>query len=178
MSLINHVPGVVLSWTARGCCYKIQRTSLFHPRSLYCCIFFNSNHLSLFPLCVQIVQTASPNLYPKGEIQSKIDKEKRRFSIKITVDPEGNVRGSECRYDTSRPGTCGGAIRLEAGWACQGSAGVDLPALQQHRGDALEVVVAGQGDEQVEQETLAVVKHLWAAVVHAWGGEGRAVSSC
>ena len=62
---------------------------------------------------------------------------------------------------------------MEAGAAGQGSAGVDLPALQQHRGDALEVIVAGQGDEQVEQETLAVVKHLWAAVVHAWGREGR-----
>ena len=123
---------------------------------------------------MQIIQIAGPNLYPKRDFKYKIDKEKRQFRIKITVDPEGNVRGCECTCMCYvKAGTCGGAVWLEAGSAGQGSAGVDLAALQQDRGDALEVVVAGQGDEQVEQETLAVVKHLGAAVVHAWGRGGR-----
>lgn len=57
---------------------------------------------------------------------------------------------------------------MRAGFARQGLGSVELPCLQQDRGYGLEIAVAGQRDEQVEKEALAVLKHLRTVVVHAW----------
>lgn len=67
--------------------------------------------------------------------------------------------------------TWGQKLGLRAGFACQGLGAIELTGLQQDRGDGLEVVVTGQGDEQVEEETLAVLKHLGTVVIHAWRKE-------
>lgn len=64
--------------------------------------------------------------------------------------------------------TCSEMLWLKAWFAGQGLAPVDLTCLQQDGGDDLEVVVAGQGDEQVKEETLTVLKHLWTVVIHTW----------
>ena len=40
--------------------------------------------------------------------------------------------------------------------------------MEENGGDALEVAVAGERDEQVQQETLAVFVHLRAVVIHTW----------
>ena len=49
--------------------------------------------------------------------------------------------------------------------------------MQEHGGDALEVAVAGERDEQVEQETLAVFVHLRAVVIHTWRHRDRTSGS-
>lgn len=69
--------------------------------------------------------------------------------------------------------TRGQILRLRAGFARQGLGSVELAGLQQDRGDGLEVAVAGQGDEQVEEETLAVLEDLRTVVIHAWREERR-----
>lgn len=59
-------------------------------------------------------------------------------------------------------------MKLQAWFAGEGLGAIDLACLQQDWRNGLEVVVTGQCDEQMEQETFAVLKHLWTIVIHSW----------
>lgn len=47
--------------------------------------------------------------------------------------------------------TCMRVFRLKAGFNCKSFVVTDLPGDQQHRSNDLEVVVAGEGDEQMQE---------------------------
>ena len=61
--------------------------------------------------------------------------------------------------------TCVQVFRLVAGPDSQSLAVTHLSGKQQDGGDDLEVVVAGEGDEEVEEQPLAVFEHLRPMVI-------------
>lgn len=56
-------------------------------------------------------------------------------------------------------------FRLKAGFNGKCFVVADLPGDQQHRSDDLEVVVAGESDEQMQEQPLAVLKNLGPVVI-------------
>lgn len=61
--------------------------------------------------------------------------------------------------------TCVQIFRLKAGFNCKCFVVADFPGDQQHRCNNLEIVVAGQCDEQMQEQSLAVFKNLWPVVI-------------
>lgn len=61
--------------------------------------------------------------------------------------------------------TCVQVFRLKAGFNGKCFAVADLPGDQQHRSNDLKVVVAGQSDEQMQEQSLAVLKNLRPVVI-------------
>lgn len=64
--------------------------------------------------------------------------------------------------------TCVQVFRLIAGLDGQSLVVAHLPGEQQDGSNDLEVVVAGEGDEEVEKEALAVLEHFRSVVIQTF----------